>query len=202
MPAHPLLDVTAIPRVEPYLRDVGEVFRVFGEQDSGCVSYGVRLPDGERLFVKEATDCRAQRSLDRAWAFHRRVRHPAIVPQLHRVAVGGRRTAMVMPWHEGEILYDRTARARFHALPLARVHRVLDRVLDAHLAVEAVGQVAVDLYDGAFLYDFDGHEMHLIDLDEYCLPGSTRFMAPEEWRYGATIAGSVVTLKEPSFTPS
>jgi hypothetical protein len=197
MTAHPLLDVDEIPETEPYLRSVGEVFRSFREQDSGCLSHGVRLPDGSRWFVKEATTDRAQRSLDRAWAFHGRVRHPAIVPQVHRVAVGDRRTAVVMPWHDGEILYDPTARARFRALPLARFHHALDRVLDAHLAVEAAGQVAVDLYDGAFLYDFDAHELRLIDLDDYRpgpfvltedrLPGSTRFMAPEEWRRGATI---------------
>ncbi|MEU0943849.1 serine/threonine protein kinase [Streptomyces canus] len=197
MTAHPLLDVDEIPETEPYLRSVGEVFRSFREQDSGCLSHGVRLPDGSRWFVKEATTDRAQRSLDRAWAFHRAVRHPAIVPQLHRIAVGDRRTAVVMPWHDGEILYDPTARARFRALPLARVHHALDRVLDAHLAVEAAGQVAVDLYDGAFLYDFDAHELRLIDLDDYRpgpfvltedrLPGSTRFMAPEEWRRGAVI---------------
>jgi len=198
MTAHPLLDVDEIPGTEPYLRTVGEVFRTFREQDSGCLSYGVRLPDGARWFVKEATTDRAQRSLDRAWAFHRTVRHPAIVPQLHRITVGRRRrTAAVMPWHQGEILYGPEARARFRALPLTRVHHALDRVLDAHLAVEAAGQVAVDLYDGAFLYDFDAHELRLIDLDDYRpgpfvltedrLPGSTRFMAPEERRRGATI---------------
>jgi hypothetical protein len=197
MTAHPLLDVDELPGTEPYLRTVGEVFRSFREQDSGCVSHGVRLPDGTRWFVKEATTDRGRRSLDRAWAFHRTVRHPAIVPQLHRIAVGDRRTAVVMPWHDGEILYDPTARARFRALPLDRVHHALARVLDAHLAVEAAGQVAVDLYDGAFLYDFDAHELRLIDLDDYRpgpfvltearLPGSTRFMAPEEWRRGATI---------------
>ncbi|MET7688924.1 serine/threonine protein kinase [Streptomyces sp. NPDC005483] len=197
MTAHPLLDVDEIPESEPYLRSVGEVFRSFREQDSGCISHGVRLPDGTRWFVKEATTDRAQSSLDRAWAFHGTVRHPAIVPQSHRIGVGDRRTAVVMPWHDGEILYDPTARARFRALPLARVHHAVDRVLDAHLAVEAAGQVAVDLYDGALLYDFDAHELRLIDLDEYRpgpfvlaedrLPGSARFMAPEEWRRGAII---------------
>jgi serine/threonine-protein kinase len=60
-----------------------------------------------------------------------------------------------------------------------------------------VGFVAVGLYDGAFLYDFDAGELHLIDLGEYRpgpfvlqgdrLPGSRRFMAPEEWRRGSTI---------------
>ncbi len=194
---HPLLAVDEIPAIEPYLRTVGEVFRSFREQDSGCVSYGVQLPDGERWFVKEATTAAAQPSLDRAWAFHRAVRHPAIVPQLHRITVtDGGRTAVVMPWSPGESLYG-PARARFRALPLASVLRAIDRVLDAHLMVEAAGMVAVDLYDGAFLYDFYGDALHLIDLDEYRpgpfilqddrLPGSARFMAPEEWRHGARI---------------
>jgi serine/threonine-protein kinase len=52
---HPLLDVDEIPETDPYLREVGEVFRAYREQDSGCVSYGVRLPDGKRWFVKEPT---------------------------------------------------------------------------------------------------------------------------------------------------
>lgn len=87
--------------------------------------------------------------------------------------------------------------ARFRALPVARVEEAFARVLDAHLAVEAAGHVAVDLYDGALLYDFAAHEMHLVDLDEYRpgpfvldagrLPGSTRFMAPEEFERGSTI---------------
>ncbi|MGW2523180.1 serine/threonine protein kinase [Streptomyces sp. NPDC001617] len=198
MTPHPLLDVDEVPAVEPYLRAVGEVFRSFRDQDSGCVSYGVRLPCGERWFVKEATTDRAQESLRRAWAFHRVVRHPVIVPQLRRIAVrGGGRTAVVMPWCEGEILHRADARARFRALSVPRVLHALDRILDAHLAVEAAGQVAVDLYDGALLYDFEAHRLHLIDLDEYRpgpfvvaedrLPGSRRFMAPEEWRRGAVV---------------
>ena len=61
----------------------------------------------------------------------------------------------------------------------------------------AAGFVSVDLYDGCFLYDFDRHEMRLIDLDEYRpapfvvdaerLPGSRRYMAPEEFQRGVTI---------------
>jgi hypothetical protein len=195
---HPLLAVDEVPAVEPYLRSVGEVFRAFRDQDSGCVSYGVLLPDGDRWFVKEAVTGQAQRSLDRAWSFHRAVRHPVIVPQLHRIAVrGSSRTAAVLPWHQGEPLYGSAARSRFRALPIPRVLEALNRILDAHLAVEAAGHVAVDLYDGAFLYDFDADALHLIDLDEYRpgpfvltedrLPGSRRFMAPEERSRGSVI---------------
>ncbi|MEV0220516.1 serine/threonine protein kinase [Streptomyces sp. NPDC050704] len=208
MASHLLLDVGEVKAVEPYLGRVGEVFTAFRKQDSGCVSYGVRLAGGERWFVKEAVTDSGRRSLERAWAFHRAVRHPAIVPQVHRIAVGGS-WAAVMPWHEGEVLYpatvagvrDRTspdsAMARFRALPLPRVLHAVDRILAAHLAVEDAGHVAVDFYDGALLYDFAGHVPHLIDLDEYRpgpfvldaerLPGSRRFMAPEEFERGAVI---------------
>ncbi|MGW3631432.1 serine/threonine protein kinase [Streptomyces sp. NPDC005122] len=209
MVLHPLLGVDEVPAVEPYLGRVGEVFRAFREQDSGCVSYGVRLLDGGRWFLKEAVTDHGRRSLERGWVFHRSVRHRAIVPQVHRIAVQGGGWAVVMPWREGEALYpaevdgarDRTdpasAMARFRALPADAVLRAFDRVLDAHLAVEAAGQVAVDFYDGALLYDFDRDVAHLIDLDEYRpgpfvveeerLPGSRRFMAPEEWVRGAVI---------------
>ncbi|UUU33716.1 serine/threonine protein kinase [Streptomyces sp. CA-210063] len=214
---HPLLGVDRIEGpLRAYLSRIGDVFRVFEKQDSGCLAYGVRLGgDGgdERWFVKRAAGgAVGLRSLERAWAFHRAVRHPVIVPQVHRIALregGGDSLAVVMPWRDGEVLYhpaergrrDRTTpgspMARFRALPVARIEAALARVLDAHLAVEAAGHVAVDLYDGALLYDFTAHEMRLVDLDGYRpgpfvldaerLPGSTRFMAPEEFQRGATI---------------
>ncbi|WP_416974980.1 serine/threonine protein kinase [Streptomyces sp. 4F14] len=195
MPPHPLLDLDDLPvPLESYLSGIGEVFRRFTapEQDSGCTSYGVRLPSGERWFVKTLTTPEAHRTLARAWRFHRAVRHPAIVPQLHRLG-----PAAVMPWRDGGLLYTPEHRTRFRRLPLPEVHRALDTLLDAHLAVESAGWQPVDFYDGALLYDFDGAALHLIDLDEYRpsplrltaarLPGSRRFMAPEEWHRGARI---------------
>lgn len=53
MPTHPLLDVDFVELLEPYLEDVGHVFQVFREQDSGCVSYGVAV-GSEQWFVKSA----------------------------------------------------------------------------------------------------------------------------------------------------
>ena len=87
--------------------------------------------------------------------------------------------------------------ARFRRLPLRDVLAAVGRIFDAHLEVAERGYVAVDLYDGCFIYDFGRREVQLCDLDEYRpgpfvlsddrLPGSRRFMAPEEWRRGATI---------------
>jgi len=92
---------------------------------------------------------------------------------------------------------DRSALDRFRRLPVTDVERALDRILDAHLVVAAAGWVAVDLYDGCFLYDFDASLMQLVDLDEYRpgpfvldserLPGSRSYMAPEELTRGARI---------------
>ncbi|NES29349.1 serine/threonine protein kinase [Micromonospora terminaliae] len=177
-------------------------FAVFDDQDSGCVSYGVEA-EGRRWFVKEAVTPRAQASLARARGLHAAVRHETIVgPELAFDGTDG--PALVYPWCDGTLLNhatthgsDRSGLARFQRLPVAEVHAALDAILDAHLAVAAAGYVTVDLYDGCFLYDFAARRMRLIDLDEYRpgpfvlgsdrLPGSRRYMAPEE-----SIRGSVI----------
>lgn len=202
---HPLLDIASAQPVEPYLRQIGEVFRVFDRQDSGCVGYGVAVA-GQRWFVKTATTAPGAASLRRAVALHGVIRHPLIIPLRHTIAVGDS-LALVYPWTDGEVLYHATvgmdrcdpasAMARFRRLPVPRVERVLGQILDAHLAVERAGFVAVDFYDGCVLYDFATGRIGLCDLDEYRpgpfrldahrLPGSSRFMAPEEFRRGATI---------------
>jgi serine/threonine-protein kinase len=73
----------------------------------------------------------------------------------------------------------------------------VEQLMRAHVAVAAAGFVAVDLYDGCVLYDFETRRIGLIDLDMYRLGpfvlaldrqyGSETYMAPEEWTRGATI---------------
>lgn len=179
-----------------------DAFAVFDEQDSGCVSYGIGQ-EGARRFVKTAVTDAGRRALERAIAFHASVRHPAIVRPIDAGMAAGR-FQIVYPWIDGIVLNQATVRGsdraglqRFRRLPMAAVLAGLERILDAHVTVAAAGFVSVDLYDGCFLYDFEDRTMHLIDLDEYRpgpfvshesrLPGSTRYMAPEEFVRGATI---------------
>ncbi|AYF30459.1 serine/threonine protein kinase [Micromonospora tulbaghiae] len=181
---------------------LASAFVVFDAQDSGCLSYGVQAA-GRRWFVKKATAPQARRSLIRASQFHAAVRHPAIV-RPERILDGPDGPTLVYPWHDGRVLNqatthgsDRTALTRFQQLPLPEVEAAIDTILDAHLAVATAGYIAVDLYDGCFLYDFTARRMRLIDLDEYRpgpfildvdrLPGSRRYMAPEEFSRGAVI---------------
>lgn len=209
-PRHPLLEASWFDGpLEEYLESVGDLRRAFRNQDSGCVSYGVECR-GEAWFVKAARDAKGRAALARAEAFHREVAHPAIVPMRGAIECAEGR-ALVFPWVEGECLYHpaeqgtgEVARERPGG-PYSKLRELDDEVvlaafgdvLAAHLVVEARGFVAVDLYDGCFLVDFDAGRLRLIDLDEYRpgpfvleedrLPGSRRFMAPEEFRRGATI---------------
>ncbi|MEU2631351.1 serine/threonine protein kinase [Kitasatospora sp. NPDC007106] len=201
MTGHRVLGLREVTGLESLLGHLGTVFAAFRAQDSGCHSYGVELACGERWFVKAARTDAAAAAVLRGRALHRAVRHPAIVPQVHGFTADGR-PAVVLPWCPGEVLYhpvagrpgDRTSpgspMARFRALPLPEVLTAVDRLLDAHLAVEAAGFIAVDLYDGSMLYDFAARTLRLVDLDEYRpgpfvltedrLPGSRRYLAPEQ----------------------
>ena len=182
--------------------DPGRAFAVFERQDSGCRSYGVES-GGRRWFVKQAVRPEGRASLARAAALHAAVRHPAVV-RPERVLDGTTGATLVYPWHDGQILNaatthasDRSGLDRFRQLPVAEVEAALAAILDAHAAVAAAGWVPVDLYDGCFLYDFAARRMRLVDLDEYRpgpflldserLPGSRRYMAPEEFVRGALI---------------
>jgi serine/threonine-protein kinase len=194
--------------IESYLDQLGEVFRAFRDQDSGCISYGV-LAGGTRWFVKHSDEPRGFASLRRAQHLHSTVRHEAL-PGLHNAFETPGGLALVFDWVPGEPLYDYTRfrgeagrrdpaspHTRFRALPLAQILKALDTIYDVHLLLAGQGFVAVDFYDGCLLYDFHRGRTYLCDLDEYRpgpfvleadrLPGSRRFMAPEEWKRGATI---------------
>lgn len=192
--------------IEDHLTSIGEVFATIRGHDSGCTSYGVD-DGGGRWFVKVAYDADVEQ-LRSAERFHAAVTHAAIVPLRGAFDVPGGR-ALVYPWVPGEILNDPLAPGgrppaaedsalnRFRARPVASVERVLDTVVDAHVAVARHGFVAVDFYDGCLMYDAATEQVRLVDLDSY-RPGpyvleadrqygSRRFMAPEEFVRGSTI---------------
>ncbi|WP_186315586.1 serine/threonine protein kinase [Catellatospora sichuanensis] len=203
----PLIPTPVDADLPAWLDSLGTRFAAFELQGSGCVSYGVATLAGQR-FVKTFR-ARHDGSLHRALAVHAAVAHEAIAAPLAAYRLRSGEAALVYPWLDGGVLYPTDPRgaavrtdpdgamARFRALPTDRVEAALDAVLDAHVAVAAAGFVAVDFYDGCLLYDFAASRMHVVDVDEYRpgpftleadrLPGSTRFMAPEEFRRGAVI---------------
>src|SRR5262245_53219006 len=88
--------------VEPFLNAVGEVFRAFREQDSGCVSFGVQQ-GGRRYFVKRGTLQKGQQSLRRAVAVNRAANHAAL-PALLNTFQSAEGLVLVYEWAPGELL--------------------------------------------------------------------------------------------------
>jgi hypothetical protein len=202
--------------VAQVVASLGTPFVVFDHrtQDSGHVSYGVETAGGHRVFAKTsgAADpspggtSRDERAdlLRRAARLHREVDHPALVT-LHDVVEARDGVVIVHDWFEGELLGCPAERRqdpveayqRFQVLPAAEIAGALDEVLSLHVTLAEAGWVAGDFYDGCLMYDFRSRRIKVIDLECYrpgpCLndqgrlPGSTRFMAPEEHQRGAVI---------------
>jgi serine/threonine protein kinase, bacterial len=213
---HPLRDVEQIEqKPDAYLNAIGGVFAIFDErtQDSGNVSYGVRIGD-ERYFVKTAGRPEDPRPylrhservslLRNAIHLRRDCDHPAL-PPLYQVIESPGGPMLVYPWVDGELLGVKRASRddpestlqRFRRLPVPEIVRALDVVYGVHDALARSGWVAVDFYDGCMIYEFERRKLHLVDLDTYRqgpstndmgrMFGSTRFMAPEEFERGAPI---------------
>jgi serine/threonine-protein kinase len=194
--------------IERYLGQIGKVFRAFREQDSGCLSYGV-LIQGGRWFVKHSDEPRGIASLRRAFHLNSTVQHPAL-PRLHNSFDSPGGFALVYEWVPGYLWRELrhpseewpagdadSPYSRFRGLTTVKILDALDTIYDVHLLLADRGFVAVDFYDGCIIYDFNRSRTYLCDLDEYRdgpfnldvdrLPGSRRFMAPEEWQRGARI---------------
>jgi serine/threonine protein kinase len=194
--------------LETFLGRVGRVVRRFGERaDSRTTIVGVETDQG-RFIVKHATDEEAISWLASAVCFHAAVSHPSIAAVVHHLGTPDG-LALVERWAPGEVLVDAFDPAafdrdhpespyrRFLSLPVSEISEAVRQLFHAHLAVTGAGFVAVDLYDGCVVYDFDAQRLSLIDLDmyregPYVLDadrqyGSNTFMAPEEWQRGATI---------------
>lgn len=175
--------------VRARLAELGDVFADFGDAASGCIAHGVQVGE-TRCFVKHPLNAMGCEAQARASAVHAAVQHSVLVPVIHRLD-GDLGPILIYPWIEGVRLREAQSTAR---MELAEVLVAIGAVIDVHVSIEAAGFVSVDLYDGNLLYS---DRIHLIDVDEYRptpytrsderFLGSKRFMAPEEFRQGATL---------------
>lgn len=188
-----------------FLSHRGKIFAVFDErtQDSGNVSYGIEV-DRRRYFVKTA----GRPDDDRAYLDHGgrvSLLHNAVrlaessdhrtLPKLHQVVQSTWGPMLVYDWVEGELIGSCLDRVR--SLGAREVTQLLTEVYALHRDLSGLGWIANDFYDGAMIYDFQRRRVHVIDLDSYHMGsftnrmgrmfGSPRFMASEEFEFGATI---------------
>lgn len=193
--------------IEQYLKELGRSFIIFDRRDSGCVCFGVES-DGQKWFVKYSNKDEAISTMKNAVEMHKEITHPLVPPiRNHFLTPNG--LALVYDWVEGQVLYSPeywgeegrskvdSPFSRFRNLPEKQIVEALNRIFQVHAYIENRGYIAVDFYDGNIIYDFSKNKIHLIDLDHYTkgefildkdrLPGSTRFMAPEEFQKGSII---------------
>jgi serine/threonine-protein kinase len=175
--------------VRTLLAELGEVFVAFDDDESGCLVTGVSTESGQWC-VKHAVSERGAAAQARGLAVHSAVQHAALVGPVH-VAAGEHGPIIVYPWIRGEGL---RMNPMVGELPIAARLAAIESIIEVHALINDAGFVSIDLYDGNLIYD---DRIHVIDIDEYRpvpfvldvnrTPGSTRFMAPEEFRRGATL---------------
>ena len=189
-----------------FLRKYGEVFKVFDDQDSGNICFGVA--DGaNRYFVKFAgapavragiNAEEAIANLKRTVPVYKDLAHPTLVRYIESEEIGGG-FMVIFAWVDAECphrMYS-LSRDKFMRLPMEKRVGIFGDILRFHAHVAAKNYVAIDFYDGSILYDFGNEKTIVCDIDFYAkapytnrmgrLWGSSRFMSPEEFSLGAEI---------------
>nr|WP_154895856.1 serine/threonine-protein kinase [Paenibacillus xylanexedens] len=210
------------PHSFEWLRPLGKVFRVFDQQDSGNLSFGMIQEDGTRLFVKYAgartihastlnSPPEAIRSLRSSVSVYEDLKQDALIRLRDHFATE-QGYVCVFDWVDGECLHSqwyfpapakyedpRSPYYRFRQRPIKTQIQAMEQILNFHIEVERKGYVAVDFYDGSLIYDFEQNTIKICDIDLYQkgsftntmgrMWGSSRFMSPEEFEFGAPIDG-------------
>jgi len=190
---------------------------MFDKTDSGNISFGVQNKNGERFFIKIAgartknavvSPAQAVANLRRVAPLYEEMRHSNLIKPVECFAYR-KYYAAVFRWAAGDCFWDYWNWARyiktgvprpferFRALPLEKRLRAFEAVLSFFEAVEAARYVSIDFYLGTVMYDFAADALTLCDIDCFLrqpcqnemgrMWGQIRFMAPEEWQFGAAL---------------
>lgn len=202
-----------------WLKNLGTVFAVFDQQDSGNISFGVEINEKKR-FVKyagaktikyEGEVAAAVLKLKEAVPIYYELKHENLITIVDDFETSNG-YAVIFDWFDGECLhphwtFSRTEKYtnpnspffRFKQLSVTERLAALNSIFCFHCHIEKKGFVAIDFYDGSILYDFKSDTTKICDIDLYekrpymntmgRLCGSSRFMSPEEFELGAIIDG-------------
>lgn len=190
-----------------FLEKYGRVFKVFDDQDSGNICFGIESNTGDKYFVKfagaptERSNISAEQAIQNLKCtipVYQNLAHPSLIKLVAWEEIGGG-FAMVFQWAEAECMgrmYP-LSRHKFMSMSLEVKKCVFEDVLLFHRHVAKQNYVAIDFYDGSVMYDFIKRKTVICDIDFYAkapyvnemgrMWGSDRFMSPEEFQLGAVI---------------
>lgn len=200
-----------------WLSEIGTVFRVFDENDSGNISFGIDTGT-EKLFIKFAgadtvnsgtTPEKSIHVLKDSVSVYKDLKHPLLLEYRDSFEFNNG-FATVFKWFDGTSLhscwrdYSKHDRSnmlpdcvRFWELPIKKKLDIFNRIIEFHISVCSKKYIAIDFYDGSLLYNYDTDELQICDIDFYSkqpyintmgrMWGSSRFRSPEESQLGDSI---------------
>lgn len=188
-----------------FLERYGLPFWAQALPEQGLVDFGLDGPKYGRLYVRFAgarltggpDPEKAVSQLRMAMPVYEALYpHPALIRlQGHGPAAGG--YCAIFRWPEGTPLADEEAKNQLCRQPLLTRLRMIDAVFDFHAYAAEMGFVSVDFSGRCLVADFASGEIAVRGIDRYrrtpCvndlgrMPGSPRFLAPEEYQTGAPL---------------
>ena len=188
-----------------FISKYGKVFKVFDEQRSGNICFGIE-EDGKRYFIKfsGAPTVNYNGSPEEIIGFskdaattYRTLAHQNLINMVEAEKISGG-FIMVFNWTDAECAgrdYPES-RTKFMALKMKTKIKIFEDVMDFHAHVAKQGYVAIDFYDGSIMYDFSQNKTVICDIDLYQKSpyvgwlgrwGSASFVSPEEVTQGAVM---------------
>ena len=189
-----------------FINKYGKVFKVFDNQNSGALCFGVEKA-GKRYFLKfagaetvKSDEClHIEDTISRLKSTvlkYKELKHPLLVNQIGAEEIGGG-FITIFDWFDGESCGypQREMNIKFLSLPVEEKQRVFEGILEFHAHVAECGYVAIDFNDQSTLYNFDNGNFAICDIDFYAkqsymngngtICGDPAIMSPEENRiYG------------------
>lgn len=189
-----------------FLQEYGRVFKVFDDQDSGNICFGISN-QSKRFFIKYAgaktlRGCVSPQEaivhLQKTVPLYQALKHENLI-QLLETRETAQGFAMIFEWTDAQCMgrmYPESHR-RFMQMGADKKLDVFAAVQRFLAHVHSNGYVAIDFYDGSIMYDFASGQTLICDIDFFrpkpCVNdmgrmwGSSRFQSPEEYQLGAPI---------------
>lgn len=204
-----------------FLKKYGKVFQVYDDQDSGNICFGIENK-GRKIFVKFAGAQTAAYSGDVFGAIQRlkatvpiyqTIKQKSLIKYITSEEIG-EGFAMIFEWADGECMgrmYEKSHEI-IMKLPLDEKLPIYESAIDFLIDIVTMGYVAIDFYDGSIMYDLSRKEVTICDIDFFRksptvndmgrMWGSSRFMSPEEYKYGEKIdeISNVFTIGKMGFS--
>lgn len=189
-----------------FIHKYGKVFKVFDDQDSGNICFGVEK-EGKRYFVKFAGAFTAEYTgspadavarLKQASKVYKYIEHENLIHYIDSEEIGNG-FAIIFDWADGECMgrmytYGHNT---IMNLEIEYKNRIFDTILDFIGYVVSKGYVAIDFYDSSIMYDKQSETVTICDIDffeksQYInysgkMWGSPRFISPEECKQGGVV---------------